>query len=214
MRWILTAVCVVAVCVGCNSSPHRSGPSSACAARIMWNGRLYYGETFARLPPATLMLGTGGRPTCLDTNGGEAGASSTVEVRRMIGVDPRVGVAVEGEPEHAYLAVGYFVQLPSHPLHAGIEWTPRSLNELTGCAATRPLNIRVMVGSTNLATLTVPFDGRDTPLFVDAYTRIQGLERNGLPYVAPGQRVDVRAVECLSPDGRLRKIVPRRIAPA
>jgi len=47
----------------------------------------------------------------------------------MIGVDPRVGVAVEGEPEHAYLAVGYFVQLPSHPLHAGIEWTPRPTPE-------------------------------------------------------------------------------------
>ena len=101
MRWILTAVCLAAVCSGCRSGErHVVGPPT-CAARITWNGTVYYGETFSSLPPATLELGTGGRPTCGGVNGGEAGASSTVEVRRLIGVDPRVAVAVNGEPSHA-----------------------------------------------------------------------------------------------------------------
>jgi hypothetical protein len=61
--------------------------------------------------PATLILGTGGRPTCADVNGGEAGASSTVEVRRLAGVDPSVAVAIGGEPDIAYLAREYAVRL-------------------------------------------------------------------------------------------------------
>jgi len=64
--------------------------------------------------PATLILGTGGRPTCADVNGGEAGASSTVEVRRLVGVDPNVAVAIGGEPHVAYLAPEYVVH-PQHP---------------------------------------------------------------------------------------------------
>jgi hypothetical protein len=64
--------------------------------------------------PATLLLGTGGRPTCGDVNGGEAGASSTVEVRRLAGVDPSVAVAIGGEPGVAYLAREYAVRLQRH----------------------------------------------------------------------------------------------------
>lgn len=214
MRWILTAACVGAMCAGCSSGPRQNAGGFTCADRITWNGRVYFGQLFAKLPPATLVLGTGGRPTCSDANGGEAGASSTVEVRRMIGVDPRVAVAVKGEPDAAYMAPGYFVQLPSHPLHSAIEWKPRSPNELTGCAKTRPRQLRVSVRSTSGSTIGVTLDGRETFLFVDAYTRFRGLERNGLPYVAPGQHIAADAVECLSSGGRLRKVVPRLISPA
>lgn len=214
MRWILTAVCLAAVCAGCRSGEHEASGPPACAARVTWNGTVYYGETFSSLPSATLMLGIGGRPTCRDFNGGEAGASSTVEVRRLIGVDPRVAVAVKGESEHAYLVRGYFVQLPSHPLHRSLPPWQRSRSELKGCAATRPVEFAGTVRSITGAGIGVWRGRREAFLFVDHFTRVRGLERNGLPYVAPGQRIAVDAIACLWPGGRLRKLVPRLVRPA
>jgi hypothetical protein len=214
MRRILTAVCLVALCAGCRTGERHVTGSPVCAARVIWNGTVYYGETFPSLPPATLVLGTGGRPTCGGVNGGEAGASSTVEVRRLIGVDPRVAVAVNGEPEHAYLARGYFVQLPGHPLHQSLRPWQRSRSELTGCGARRPVELEGTVRSSTGAGISVARGRGDVFLFVDPFTRVRGLERYGLPYVAPGQRVAVDATACLWPGGRLRKLVPRLIRPA
>jgi hypothetical protein len=214
MRWILTAVCLAAVCTGCRSGERDFGGRPSCAARVTWNGTVYYGETFASLPPATLLLGTGGRPTCGGINGGEAGASSTVEVRRLIGVDPRIAVAVKGEPEHAYLARGYFVQLPSHPLHRSLGPRQRSRSELKGCAATRRVELAGTVRSSTGAGIGVARGRGEAFLFVDPFTRVRGLERYGLPYVAAGQRVAVDATACLWPGGRLRKLVPRLVRPA
>jgi hypothetical protein len=214
MRWILTAVCLAAVCAGCRSGERRVSGAPDCAARVTWNGTVYYGETFASLPPATLLLGTGGRPTCGGINGGEAGASSTVEVRRLIGVDPRIAVAVKGEPEHAYLARGYFVQLPSHPLHRSLPPRQRSRSELKGCAATRRVELAGTVRSSTGAGIGVARGRGEALLFVDSFTRLRGLERYGLPYVAAGQHVAVDATACLWPGGRLRKLVPRLVRPA
>jgi len=214
MRWILTTVCLLAVCAGCRSGERDVAGPPVCAARVTWNGTIYYGETFSSLPPATLVLGTGGRPTCADVNGGEAGASSTVEVRRLIGVDPRVAVAVKGEPEHAYLARGYFVQLPSHPLHRSLRPWQRSRSELKGCAATRRVELAGTVRSSTGAGIGVARGRSKAFLFVDPFTRVRGLDRNGLPYVAPRQRVAVDATACLWPGGRLRKLVPRLVRPA
>jgi Family of unknown function (DUF6281) len=109
MRRILTLAVLALVCAGCSSGSSDSvtGPG-ACPSRITWNGTVYYGAKFSSRRPATLVLGTGGRPTCGDVNGGEAGASSTVEVRRLAGVDPSVAVAVRGEPDVAYVARAYF----------------------------------------------------------------------------------------------------------
>jgi Family of unknown function (DUF6281) len=213
MRRIVTAACLL-LCVGCGSGERQVSGPPPCASRITWDGTVYYDERFPSRLPATLTLGTGGRPTCGDAHGGEAGASSTVEVRRLAGVDPRVAVAVQGEPEHAYLARGYFVQLPSHPLHQALSRAQRMRSELEGCADTRPLAFEGTVRSSTGATIGVSKGKGEAFLFVDQYTRVQGLARNGLPYVAPGQRIAVEAMVCLWPDGRLRKVVPRRISPA
>ena len=115
MSRILTAACVVAVCAGCGSGASDSQTrAGVCPSRITWQGTVYYGARLESPLPATLVLGTGGRPTCADVNGGEAGASSTVEVRRLAGVDPSVAVAIGGEPDVAYLARRYFLQLKGH----------------------------------------------------------------------------------------------------
>ncbi len=112
MSRILTAACLVAVCAGCSSgSTDSSTAPGRCPSRITWHGTIYYGTKLPSRAPATLILGTGGRPTCADVNGGEAGASSTVEVRRLAGVDPSVAVAIGGESDVAYLARDYVARL-------------------------------------------------------------------------------------------------------
>jgi uncharacterized protein DUF6281 len=112
MRRIVTAACLALACAGCSSGATDSSAGPArCPSRITWQGTVYYAAELRSRLPATLTLGTGGRPTCADVNGGEAGASSTVEVRRVAGVDPTIAVAINGEPEVAYLARAYFLRL-------------------------------------------------------------------------------------------------------
>jgi len=223
MRWILTGTCLVLACAGCSSGSSPDLVSGgACVARITWNGTVYYGWPFSSRLAATLTLGTGGRPTCRDFHGGEAGASSTVEVRRLAGVDSQVAVAVRGEPDVAYLASGYFIQLPSHPLHDALDWPARSLNELIGCAKSPPMRI---VGTIRYGAATgldvserddvaLRYVGSETLLYVDARTRVERLSRHGLPYIADGTKVAVDAIGCLTREGKLAKLVPRRISPA
>ena len=225
MRRIVTVALVLVAAAGCSSgSGHDVSPAGAgsCAARITWHGAVYFGQTFASLPPSTLTLGTGGRPTCRDSHGGEAGASSTVEVRRLPGVDPRIAVAVGGEQNVGYLAAGYFVVLPDHPLHGALEWSARSLNELIGCVKSPPMRLQgtvrygpaLMLDVSERDDVARRYVGAEALLFVDAQTRVQVLRRNGLAYLPSGADVAVEAIGCLTRDGRLRELVPRRIAPA
>jgi hypothetical protein len=112
MRRIVTAACLALACAGCGSgaTDDSAGPAR-CPSRITWQGTIYYAAELRSRLPATLILGTGGRPTCADVNGGETGASSTVEVRRLAGVDPSIAVAIGGERDVAYLARAYFLRL-------------------------------------------------------------------------------------------------------
>jgi hypothetical protein len=119
MRRIVTAACLALVCAGCSSgATDTSAGPARCPSRITWQGTIYYAAELRSRLPATLILGTGGRPTCADVNGGEAGASSTVEVRRLAGVDPSVAVAIASEPDVAYVARKYFLRLQSEPADA------------------------------------------------------------------------------------------------
>ena len=115
----MTAACLAAVCAGCGSGSIDTAATQSCPSRITWQGTVYYGAKLDSRLPATLLLGTGGRPTCADVNGGEAGASSTVEVRRLAGVDPSVAVAIASEPDVAYVARKYFLRLQSDRADAG-----------------------------------------------------------------------------------------------
>jgi hypothetical protein len=116
MRGIVTAALLVLLCAACSSGRQAGERTVACTARITWAGTVYYAYTLESARPGALTLGTGGRPTCTGTNGGEAGASSTVEVRKLPRIDPEVAVGVRGEPEHAYLAEQYYRKAPKQPL--------------------------------------------------------------------------------------------------
>jgi hypothetical protein len=51
-------------------------------------------------------------------------------------------------------------------------------------------------------------------LLVDARTRIEGFERNGLPYVTTGDRIRSSGVTCQFQGTRSPAIVPRTITPS
>jgi uncharacterized protein DUF6281 len=107
MRRILYLGCLVVLCGGCGSSS-KGAPTpearAACGFVVTWHGAVYYGRTFRALPPQGRRIGVAGVPSCRDALGGETGASRAVEVRRLVGIDPGVAIAVDGDTLHAYLA--------------------------------------------------------------------------------------------------------------
>jgi hypothetical protein len=109
MGRILTAACVVLLCLGCHSGVKRLAPppvvsTPRCDLAVLWHGRRYLGTTPAEHPIQGRSLGAGGVPSCPDVLGGETGASRAVEVRTLIGTDPRSAVTVVGDDLHVYRA--------------------------------------------------------------------------------------------------------------
>jgi len=107
MRRILTAACLTLLCVGCDSGSKRASPvpprpRPPCGLTVVWHGARYVAST----PKAPFYkgrsLGAGGAPSCVDVLGGETGASRAVEVRSLIGADPRVAVTLAGDRLHIY----------------------------------------------------------------------------------------------------------------
>jgi hypothetical protein len=108
MGRILTAACLALLCLGCDSGTKRVSPRPVppppCDLAVLWHGVRYLGTTPAEPPIQGRKLGFGGVPSCPDVLGGETGASRAVEVRTLIGVDPRTAVTVAGDNLHVYLA--------------------------------------------------------------------------------------------------------------
>jgi hypothetical protein len=106
MARILTAACLVFLCLACGSAPKRASPGPTlrpgCGLAVVWHGARYIGKTAAESPIPGRSLGAGGVPRCSDVLGGETGASLAVEVRTLVGVDPRVAVTVAGDRLHVY----------------------------------------------------------------------------------------------------------------
>jgi uncharacterized protein DUF6281 len=222
-RRIVYLACLAFLPVACDSgSEHRSQPPrsapAGCFFAVDWNGTAYYGRSYA-LPPLGGELGTASAPACTDVLGGEAGASRLVEVRRIAGIVPTLAIAVKGDAAHAYLAAGYFVELPSHPLHVGSAGQP---DALAGCATTGPLKLEGVVQRnapslvlrvSRRGSLARRYVGSRAVLSIDAHTRIERLSRGGLPFIGIGRRLAVDAVGCRDRGARSTRIVARRIEP-
>ena len=106
MRWILYVGCLALLCAACGSTQHVQARTPRCRAVITWHETFYYAKQFAALPARGASLGPAGVPTCTDVLGGENGASRAVEATEIAGVDPRIAIAVFGDGDHAYIAVG------------------------------------------------------------------------------------------------------------
>jgi hypothetical protein len=206
MRQILYFCCLVLLSGGCTSasrSPHSAPITDVCGSDLVWHDRIYYAEPVVALPARAASLGVAGVPSCPDVLGGETGASRAVEVTGLAGVSPNLALAVTEDGQHGYFAAGYFVQVPSHPLHVVLA------QEAPQCAGLRRLRV-VGTVERNDGSLTLRVSRRSTKVFlVGARTRIVGLSRGSLPYVGLSRRIVVEAVRC-----RGLRLLAVRVAPA
>lgn len=209
-----------------------SAPARAsCAAALRWDGRSYVGIARPAAVGLGDALGTGTLPDCGDSlvvRGGRTSPSPTapptpVRVVGVPGVDPTLAVGVADQPHSLYLAAGRFAQLADHPLHEALYGRPDRPNERrdAGCGATVALRGTAAGGAGPLLPLDVtgadprgrPFVGRRIGVLVDVATRMNGLDRQGLPYVGPDQRLQVTAWVCKRRGVASAKLVAREVRP-
>ena len=193
--------------------------ATSCGSAVEWNGVTYeqIGDVSVGLGAK---LGEGVRPPCERGRGCSAPDAETATVMRVRGVDPDVAVSLAQDPS-PYAAPGYFVELPSHPLHSALFGGPRRPNAKAGWRCRPPFELRGEVSAVPPAVFRV--DGEESEvnvrryrdgdegvaIVVDAETRIEGLARSGLPYVERGDRVSIVARECLASGARVQLVAER-----
>jgi hypothetical protein len=183
--------------------------SASCAQAVTWRGEAYAGFAGTDLPVAGAEL----RPPAKLSNGcgNEEGAPTPVTALRMGPVDPAVALWVRGQ-RAGFLHPGYFIALPSHPLHRaffGTDGKPYNKGDGRRC--------RFAGSVTNVTPrdVTVSDDDPAGPralVTIDARTDIRGFRRQGLPYLQTGDGVAVTGRRCRT-GGRVQGITAARIVP-
>jgi Family of unknown function (DUF6281) len=198
----------------------RSGgvTAASCAAAVEWQGTTYLGNKLNQ--PATLGrgLGKGTIPSCSDTNQGTGTPAQTAAIVAIADLPPRQAIAIAGDPSHAYIAPGYFPELPHGALH-DLLYGPRSdVPDERGndCDNAMTTEVRAAVRSANGGILFVTaLDSPDLPtqitIFTDARTIIEG--GGPEPHVTPGDRIRAQVLVCRHPnDLHFLKLVATRLA--
>ncbi|HET7170058.1 MAG TPA: hypothetical protein VFI18_00315 [Gaiellales bacterium] len=207
-------VAVLAGLAGGAAVPPAAG--AACGLIVVWHDRAYWGFGGGPAESDGKRLDGAVEPGCNDTAGANE-RPSAVAARTIPAVPPAVAIFSEG---HTLVASGYFIE-PSD-LRVGDAAVPIH-DETRGCALGGPVRI-VGPAHPGFGLIDVTVDRTTVRLhhllhgaalmFPDGRTRFEGLERNGLPYIAEGQRVRVDARFCKVPGSIGTKIVARRISPA
>jgi hypothetical protein len=191
--WRLALVLPLLALTACSDSAEGEG---GCAAVIRWEGL----QT-----PRGARLGEGEVPPCHD-GGASDERAQPVEVWRVRGVAPRLAVAQEDGS--LSLAPGYFVALPSHPLHDRFYESAREPAKPGDGRRCRVSGRVLAPTSSQLATIRTA-RGRELDVVIDARTRFDGLRRAGHPHLDEGQAIHVEARRC-----RPRHVTAMRISPA
>ena len=207
MRRIALVVAVLAGLAGAALAPPQ-GAYGACALVVVWHDRAYVSIGQAgpiQASPGGSTLDGAQEPGCNDT-GGANERPTPIAATSIPGVPPAVAIAAEGHPLAAW---GYFIATGS--------------DETRGCALGGPVRItgRAHVGlgllDVSVEDTTVRLHhllGGAAQILPDGHTTFERLSRNGFPYIAEGQRVQVDADFCKVPGSIGTKIVARRIVPA
>jgi hypothetical protein len=181
--------------------------NAGCAFVVVWHDRAYLasgGPQDKRPQPGAPVQGAL-EPGCNDT-GGAGERPTPVRATSIDGVTPEMALLVRNTVLVAY---GYLPTVPT--------------DETRGCNLGGPVRI---TGRTNVALGFIDVSvkhstvrlhhllGGSAQVFLDGGTRIDGLARDGHPYIGTGQRVQVDARFCKVPGSVGTKIVARRIVPA
>ena len=184
---------------GCGSE--ETGEGGACAAALMHGGMLYRGtgvDAGRGVRSGELIEEGFSLPGCNDGGGPEPDRSTTVFAVR--GVSPELAVIDDAS---LYVNVGYFTELPDHPLH---EVLHDGSSKSGGGGSPCMIDGRVLEMFFSLWMQTQR--GRRVSVAVDVHTRIEGFDRAGLPYLEENDAIRVH--------GRCRRgaVLARRIEPA
>jgi hypothetical protein len=76
----------------------RAGGEGSCAFVVTFGGERYVGRQVLVEPPLGKALGEGVIPSCDDTNTGESVADERIPVVELVGIDPSMAIAWEGQP--------------------------------------------------------------------------------------------------------------------
>lgn len=189
---------------------------------LIWRGDTYHGTgELTAPPPRGRELGVGVVPGCNDTPGAESAPDRDVRLVAIEGVTARVAVYVDDEP-FAYVAGGYLVESPRHPLHDAIFGSAARPDEHAGfrCGEPRLLRARVEAApalgrvfrvegmNAEAESLLERYD--DGAVFVDAATAVSGFDREGIPFVEEGVELSLTLRECKG-SGGARKLVVERL---
>jgi hypothetical protein len=212
-RATVIAVVFAALAGGGTAPPNAH---AACAFIVVWHDRAYtvVGSPGQTVPKPGAPIHGAVEPGCNDT-GGARGHPTAVAARRITGISPRIAIVVRGTVLVAY---GYFPNVTGFLTGATLPH-----DETRGCRLggrvriTGPAHVGLGLLNVTVQKSTVRLHHLlrgAAQMFPDGYTRIEGLERNGQPYIGDGQRVQVDARFCKVPGSVGTKIVARRIAPA
>ena len=186
--------------------------ATTCVPTLTWRGTVYDGSFQVRGVELGARIGTGLIPDC-PMPGEEPDPPTPVGVLRVVGVRPAIAVGGRHDRD-VYLAAGFVIQSPRHPLHRKI-FRRGSPNETRGwsCGPAFRRVGRLRTAPESAVGIAFRGTGRRAQLFLDARTQFdERLARFGVPYLAPGMRVAVTATRCTASGGRW-KLVARSFAP-
>jgi hypothetical protein len=220
------AAAVIAIAVAITSERDRAQNTSksgvtygaVCVAAVEWQGVTYRGDKLNQPARLGRSLGEGSIPNCSDTNLGNGTPAQTVAIVAIADLPTQQAVAVAGDPTHAYIAPGYFPQLPHTALHDLLYGPRNDLPDERGndCNNAETTEITATVRSANGGFLSVtgvdsPGLPHQTPIFPDARTVIEG--GGAEPHVNAGDTIRAQVFVCRHPnDAHFLKLVATRIA--
>jgi hypothetical protein len=192
---------------------------AGCAVAVVWHDTSYF-QSFGRgqAPSADPGRPLDGavEPGCNDT-GGATPLPTSVGARAIRGVPTAVAVLSHGG---ILIAPGYFPQAAGFPLvRPGAPVEDETRNCRLGAALTLSGRALPDTGRLNLAAVRssrpLRLSGHEfIDLVVDGRTQLEGLTRDGIPYVGTGQAVRIEGRLCRVPGSVGPVVIARRIAPA
>ena len=226
IAWFASAL----LAAGCGGEESRGRGVSEpdCAAQLVWNGVAHH-SSGERLRPFSLgkPLGKGRIPGC------EGDTGFQVNVVRIRGVSPQVAVGVESNDwRYAWLARGYILESPLHPLHDSVFGSVEKPDAEEGfsCGRTRVIRVRaVNTPAFDVEPLTVEAEDDQLQSFllredvdgivtVDAHSVVSGFARDGIPFLQAGDEFSLTLRECVGKATEaglagLRRLVVKEVSP-
>jgi hypothetical protein len=213
-RIALIAAVLAGLTAGAGVAPQPAHAS--CIFVVVWHDRVYFATGSPEtLPQPGAPVRGAVEPGCNDTGGGITESPTPVAARRLDGVPPSLALLVRGT---VLIASGYFPEVTNFltgetlPLDKTRRCRLGGTVRITGQAQAALGFLNVHVGDSTVRLHHLLRGAAHVE--VDGHTRVQGLARNGQPFIGDGQLVRVDARFCKVPGSIGTMIVARRIVPA